>query len=590
MCGLERPNLANRIATTVQDIIRRVLPEGSPRGSRSWSTCPPWPPDVFAVVGTLVFASSCHQESGLILHQNNSQRDSKRAAVAAAKAMAESWDDPLRAPKDVQRQWDLLIADGNAPVDSEIGQGRDWKWAALRLLIAADEACAGIGYRPEGEAKGAAQLVWSEISTIQKSNLMPMSLTTEIVPPSVVTVLPKAMTPEAGCTLRSLTHNLALLPGAGVVRAEWRLIGEENIEQEVAGPNARRPLNLLLIPFPYVVHGKDFHHSRPLEADDPGEDPKPGYFWADNSGWLSQCREANKGWWWECLNWHNAGADNNLADFVGELITAAEKDVGAIHGIIFPEAALTEEIAVSVSGILLDRFKTLEFMTCGTAWRESREGPCHNEAVTFHFYKGERSGTHRQAKHHRWRLDSRQIRQYQLGGILDPTRVWWEDITLHNRTITFGLNRDQAVIATLICEDLARHDPVLPAVMAVGPTLLIVLLMDGPQLTARWPARYATVLADDPGCSVLTLTCLGMLRRTQTDGNDPRNVIGLWKDRTQLKELVLPPGALGLVLSLTNEDTTQITVDGRSDGQTTVEYRLGGQRPVRIKGPPWLET
>lgn len=31
--------------------------------------------------------------------------------------------------------------------------------------------------------------------------------------------------------------------------------------------------------------------------------------------------------------------------------------------------------------------------------------------------------------------------------------------------------------------------------------------MDGPQLGSRWPGRYAGVLADEPGCSVLTFTC-----------------------------------------------------------------------------------
>jgi 5-methylcytosine-specific restriction enzyme A len=51
---------------------------------------------------------------------------------------------------------------------------------------------------------------------------------------------------------------------------------------------------------------------------------------------------------------------------------------------------------------------------------------------------------------------------------------------------------------------------------SVGPNLVVALLMDGPQLTARWPARYASVLADDPGSSVLTLTSLGMCLRSRS--------------------------------------------------------------------------
>ena len=41
------------------------------------------------------------------------------------------------------------------------------------------------------------------------------------------------------------------------------------------------------------------------------------------------------------------------------------------------------------------------------------------------------------------------------------------------------------------------------------------LLLDGPQLTSRWAARYASVLADDPGSAVMTLTSYGMVQRSR---------------------------------------------------------------------------
>ena len=41
---------------------------------------------------------------------------------------------------------------------------------------------------------------------------------------------------------------------------------------------------------------------------------------------------------------------------------------------------------------------------------------------------------------------------------------------------------------------------------AIGPNLVFTLLMNGPQLKTRWPARYAKILADDPGSSVLSIT------------------------------------------------------------------------------------
>lgn len=111
--------------------------------------------------------------------------------------------------------------------------------------------------------------------------------------------------------------------------------------------------------------------------------------------------------------------------------------------------------------------------------------------------------------------------------------------------------RPWLTMSVLICEDLARPDPVGDLARAVGPNLIIALLMDGPQLADRWPARYAASLADDPGSSVLTVTSTGMsiLSRPQ-EGENRSDVIALWKDaRTgKARELQLPENAAALVL------------------------------------------
>jgi hypothetical protein len=114
--------------------------------------------------------------------------------------------------------------------------------------------------------------------------------------------------------------------------------------------------------------------------------------------------------------------------------------------------------------------------------------------------------------------------------------------------------------------------------------------MDGPQLQSRWPARYATVLADDPGSSVLTLTCAGMVERTIPPTGQSRNVIGLWKDReSRATELVLPEKALALVVSLALNEKLQITLDGRED-RKAIEYSLAGLRNVYLdERPEWLD-
>ena len=54
-------------------------------------------------------------------------------------------------------------------------------------------------------------------------------------------------------------------------------------------------------------------------------------------------------------------------------------------------------------------------------------------------------------------------------------------------------------IVSLVCEDLAQNDDVAEVIRSVGPTIVSTHLLDRPQLTSRWSARYASVLADDPG-------------------------------------------------------------------------------------------
>jgi hypothetical protein len=146
------------------------------------------------------------------------------------------------------------------------------------------------------------------------------------------------------------------------------------------------------------------------------------------------------------------------------------------------------------------------------------------------------------------------------------------------------------VFAALICEDLARFDPVLPIINAVGPNLVVALLMDGPQLRERWSGRYATVLAEDPGSSILSVTSLGRIKLARRHGEEVRRVIGLWKDpNTGATELLLPQGAHALALSLSTGSLTQTTMDLRHDGASAVSLSLAEVWPVALAHPPvWL--
>jgi hypothetical protein len=173
-----------------------------------------------------------------------------------------------------------------------------------------------------------------------------------------------------------------------------------------------------------------------------------------------------------------------------------------------------------------------------------------------------------QGKHHRWCLDRDQILQYGLGGRLPASKECWEMTDIRDRNVEFFTFDSWLTWAVLICEDLARQEPVAEVIRAVGPNMVVALLMDGPQLKERWPSRYASVLAEDPGCSVLTLTSLGMSRRTRAAhrGSDRSGVIALWRDFIYgTREIELEEGHDACVLSLVNRSKVEFTADGRGD-------------------------
>ncbi|KAG1247695.1 hypothetical protein G6F65_020026 [Rhizopus arrhizus] len=170
-------------------------------------------------------------------------------------------------------------------------------------------------------------------------------------------------------------------------------------------------------------------------------------------------------------------------------------------------------------------------------------------------------------KHNRWKIEKNQIQSYGLGGTLSCQSEWWENIEIKPREVNFFAFTDDLVVCPLICEDLARQDPVADVVRSVGPNMVIALLMDGPQLSNRWSARYASVLADDPGSSVLTLSSLGMVNISRPPrGADRRQVIASWREaQGGFVEIDLPPGTHGALLNVQFVRETEQTVDGRGD-------------------------
>jgi hypothetical protein len=256
------------------------------------------------------------------------------------------------------------------------------------------------------------------------------------------------------------------------------------------------------------------------------------------------------------------------------VIAAARDEVDSIDVVMLPESAV-DESDVNDLEALLERCGVIMLIT-GVRQRSPQPGTFPGNWVHIGVSPGlEKSGSlpsstgeqwfHvRQNKHNRWSLDEGQVYQYHLGGALYPHIRWWEAMNVPRRTIQFVELGDEIVLVSLVCEDLAQIDDVAEIIRSVGPTIVVTPLLDGPQLTSRWAARYASVLADDPGCAVGTLTSFGMVHRSRPHGRDATPVVGLWKDPVRgIREVPLEAGAQGVLLTLCGDRATRRCADGR---------------------------
>jgi hypothetical protein len=471
-------------------------------------------------------------------------------------------------PVKAQKLWSQLFAHRNADVAQKGAASLDWKRANMKLLAIADEASAGIGFFDPAQAGGGPipGLVLSEYKLMMRNQQrilvqLPFSLCLR-VPSEEVCVQPKTNTPAVGCTLRSLSHHLSLLPGRATVATEWHF----------AHPNERSegPLNLLIVPLPYVIRGEAFSATVVKQAEH-------GYFNIAPT-WLG--RGKRKADW------------RRIAQLLVDLVRATRRETAQVHGVVIPEGAIPAEYARPISNYLAASIDGLELFIAGTISTRKRSNLLpKNCAFMARSHRKKLLHWQFQSKHHRWSLDAPQITRYHLGHVLNPDMAWWERINVEGRGCIFTVIRPGASLAVLVCEDLARVDPVLPAINAVGPNLVVALLMDGPQLEHRWPGRYATVLADDPGSSVLTVTSVGMVDRSSMPGEARDRRIALWKEQGgTAKAIQLPKGDHAVLLSLSASPTEQVSLDGRSDGRMSARFKLSGVRGIRLKRwPAWLE-
>jgi hypothetical protein len=394
--------------------------------------------------------------------------------------------------------------------------------------------------------------------------------TTSCFDTSKIRILPKKHTPQVGVTLRSLSLYAAAVRGSEVDVNWTHLVPEAPAEPaHDRDDDDQRLTNLLLIPWPFEVQASAFRAELP---------PKVSLIPENESFHPPRRLDDSRDFAYD----PRPSATDNLGALVTGLLKEAENRKVKIHGVIFPELALTNTEFEEVANCLRDSDEAKEaFLLSGVRERPDGQEFPRNEAW---FQAG--GELVKQEKHHKWRLDAGQIRQYDLGSVLLPKqgRRYWERMRVAKRSIHFVHWRTQLALCHLICEDLARVEPVGEVIRAVGPNLVVGLLFDGPQMERRWPGRYASIFADDPGSSVLTLSALGMVQRSRGPEGPRSRIVALWKDQlTGARELSLPENHHALLLSLCTNDETEWTYDGRDEGTTTGVLTFGSVEPLRTK-------
>ncbi|MCP1854539.1 MULTISPECIES: hypothetical protein [unclassified Bradyrhizobium] len=573
---------------TLEDVFRSLFPE-FPADQDPFVQPPRLPADVFAFSAHLLERSGASHHIAPHVPMPDSDFRSLIVDAAMRNRAARLGKEWLRAPTPAGRTlpsapgkviatWRRLRKYRDEIVYEpllEKSDAPDWWMPCLELMMIADEASRDIGFDSDHPfilpMRSAYVLEETEddFYTLQRASF---SLSTAV--DDLVCVQPKSRTPTVGCTLRSLSHHLALLPPRGQVRARW----VQPVFPERAGQRPRK-LGLLLLPYPFRI-ADDVFEEVAVHAKDAW-----GWFGV-RSSWLPDNRDRTK--------------RKAFVGYVLQLVREARSKGKRVDAVVLPELALNFTQFVDLARALA-KDEMIEFLIAGTTHDRSGRGGNFVAIAPFFLLEGRRTANMTdwekiilvREKHHRWKLNSSQIEAYDLG--LDPKKSWWEHLSILSRSLDVLVFRGNSTLTTLICEDLARVDPCQAVVRGVGPNLLIALLMDGPQLENRWPARYATVLAEDPGTSVLTLTSFGLIARQNELGDHPQaSAIALWKDDVNgAKKLELPRDCDALVLELVAEGKTERTLDGRSDDGSTHRWVYDAHCGVSVGAqdrPDWITT
>ena len=497
-----------------------------------------WPPDLFALSDLVLQRSEAHRFAlsppiGVSWPPDRFGDWSSLVADAGRlwSAWVEDHDEPF--PELVAEEWAVLRSAVETSL-ARLSEAQDWRVceAVLTLHAIADEACCGLGVAlTASDGHGAIYRARGRELLARKGSL-------SRAPVQALRVLPKVRTAPNGTSSRTLSRYVGVhRPG---VETHWHKVSARRSSTEPQTEDT----TFLLLPWPLRVRESDFR-AVPASVRNLTKEPF-GYF-------------------------EFAPSEELDLDLVDRTLAAALDEIDHVHTVILPESAIEESHIDELERVLARH--RIDGLIAGVRGWPDRPGQLPSNWVHYGRSTGQGWQHVRQDKHHRWSLDEGQIDQYHLGGALHPHIRWWEAMEVPRRSIHFVERGDGAVLASIICEDLAQIDEVAEVIRSVGPTIVVTPLLDGPQLSSRWAARYASVLADDPGSAVLTLTSYGMAQRSRPNGRDSSPIIALWKDPVRgTREIPLEAGAHGVLLTASVDLTTRRSGDGRQPVHNCMEF------------------
>jgi hypothetical protein len=495
-----------------------------------------WPPDLFALTNVILGRSEAFRFALSPIGEwpPEGYPDWGRMVEEGGLHWA-AWVEHGRGPPPelVGQEWAALKERVDMPLE-QLAEGLDARLcvALLTLHAMADEACAGLGVALDtADAVACVYRARGREMLVRRGSMAR-------VDPRLLRVLPKVRTPPTG---RPAFSRYACVQRMGT-DVRWHKMPARHRGTDIRSEYA----TLLLLPWPLKVKASDF---RPVEGsvERVSNDPFGFFEFAPEEGF-----------------------DYDLLDRV---LVAARREAGSVDVVCLPESALEEGEIDALEALLHDH--GVVALVAGVRQQPPECGRAPNNWLHIGFnprlQKGGSLPTEpgppwfhiQQRKHHRWSLDEAQIYQYHLGGVLHPHVRWWESMDVPRRAIEF-VEVAELTLAALVCEDLAQNDEVAQLIRSVGPTIVLTVLLDGPQLNSRWAARYASVLADDPGSAVMTLTSYGMVQRSRPHGRAASPVIALWKDpATGLREIPLESGAHAVLLTVCTDRATRRSADRR---------------------------